>query len=192
MTHVHSLSCQGTDMVDDEKCRKCFRIAKSFYGKSWASLVKFYRESASFRLEWQAALKRNEETVRKWSSKRGVNVRKATGFELAAIYFFLTVRQFVTKYEMEPKDCGIHLMKVMDEFGLNELSGVVVRAEADDHPWLYRQIKFFNMQNWEMLEELLEPNERLRESEPQQTHLQLCKEKKAEHKVTRFFSCKLQ
>ncbi len=181
-------------MVDVDKCERCFEIAKSWYGKPWSVLTKLYAESATFRAEWAEALKNKEAEIRNWQANLGVNAMKRTGCQLEMLYFFLTISEFIKKYSLEPKSIGYKTTKLLDEFGVQELTGCLVKPTQGECMFQYRLVRLFSEQSWNMHEQLLMPQDRLREKEPQETFMTLNMQKRTQHKefntyIGIFYTC---
>ena len=171
-------------MFDHEKCQRCVKVAKSWYGTAFDRLCKRKETDPGFRGEWdeaQTVLESIEqgEALPSWHMPAGVHTMMKTGYRMEATYYFMTSSEFVRRYSMEPKVANIKVVALRSEEGTKSMHGILFKgcpgAEA------YRKVVFFSETVWYVDEELLQPAGRLREKEPVETYHSMNTIKAKEH-----------
>jgi hypothetical protein len=178
-------------MLDKFKCKVCYKIAKSWWGKPWELLVKLYRQSKSFRQQWDEAYTNfnNGTTSATFEIPTSVRVLSQRRDSTEKLYFFLTVSQFVSRYNMQPKSIGLKLSTYRDEFGVRDLKGVLVQpTNNSDDMAMYRQVRVIHETVWNVDEQLRAPADRLRKAEPQDIFngISLSKSKERKDRICAF------
>ena len=154
------------------KCLRCVRIAKSWHNSTLDQLVKDCKK-ADFKKNWAEASANLKliESNQKPSFENDAMVRKGqeSTFEMSASYWFITLKEFVERYKFPPKDIGLKVLKYRDEFHSHMLEGSFVKPSRDDPQFLYRAAKISSRQFWEVVEDVMKPEDRLMDIEPMKT-----------------------
>jgi hypothetical protein len=91
-----------------------------------------------------------------------------SGMRLESIFWFMTAKEFVFRWRLEPKVVGIKVHVIMDEEGGRLLKGCVIKPEPDDPPYAYRRVILFTDKVTIHHEELLGVGRQLRDAQPKE------------------------
>jgi hypothetical protein len=156
-------------MLDDEKCKKCFRLSKSWLGKQWSLLVKLYQQSSAFRLQWEEAATSDSNSALVWDIPTSIRALKQRRDVTEKKFHFLTVTEFINKFKMSPKALGLKITTTRDEWGTRDLKGVLILPASDPNDESlanYRVVRICHETIWGVDEELRGAKDRLRKGEP--------------------------
>jgi hypothetical protein len=170
-------------MYSVDRCVRCMRISKSFYGVNFEKIPALLEQSLIFRDEWNSAgvnLDKGEQL--QFEIQVGVHTMRRTGTVVEMIYWFLSIIEFQKYFKIDPKVIGYRVTIRRDEFGTKMMKGCLVRPAADDPIYAYRRVRVFNEEVWLLDETLMAPRMRLRAQEPFQTYSAISEKKAKDNK----------
>ncbi len=185
-------SAKEVRMFDDEQCVRCTRLAGSFYGKTLPELVheleteRDPKRAAAMQSEWDEAdknLKAIEEDpghTLTFSARAGIKRKGRCGYRMSARYLFLTNSEVLREFAVEPKVLGLKTCRRWNEEHSRKIEGVCFKAVPGDE-LKYRILEYFYEQVYEDADDIMLPEERLRENQIADTMTQLHKLEAAEH-----------
>ncbi len=168
-------------MHDFDRCKRCMKLAQSFFGVEFEKFVALSNDPTQEK-EVEAANK-NLKLIEggsqaSFKTPMSVDTNKVTGYKMKQSYSFLTVSQFTQKFTHHPKNLGLKIMSLEGEDGTSMIKGVAIQYD----PTLpFRKVTFYNLTSWQMSEYLMKSQDRLREKQPVQTYHKLCDMKSKEH-----------
>jgi hypothetical protein len=152
-------------MFDDESCKRCVRIARSFFRSTLASILEKLEDKSlgpKMEISWAEA----EETLAAldadgastWSTDKRVLERKRAGYRIETRFGFMTMKEFWTRTHFEAKILGAKTVELTNEEGTRKIQGVLFRLAGEaDH--FYRVVVFFSETAWFVDEYHLTPKE---------------------------------
>jgi hypothetical protein len=169
-------------MVDADKCRRCSKIAESWYGRPFADVLKRFREKPAFQTEIDDCSRRlaklEEGTEIEWPLEQGFFMQQFTGARTEFIVWFLAIFEFNKMFGVPPAALGGTVYPWFDEYGAT-IRGVFLKPSGDK-PEVCRRVIFFYEKSWRKEDTVVHPEKRLREQQASeafdsQTQLELKK-----------------
>ena len=151
-------------------------ICKTFYGKAFETIVKVCDESVTMKKEFKEA-QANHIARGKGRGKRfkPINVRAYTraGIRLSSWFWFVRTCEFLRKYNFKPSTLGLRTIWLKDELGSVKIEGVIMKPENCRTPCEFRWVECYSETVRVLSEDIVGPENCLREKEPLETYLRL-------------------
>jgi hypothetical protein len=162
---------QDMEFQNDDSCKRCFRIAQSFFGKTVAEVVELIAEpKSSMGKDWAEAdstMGRLEaDGVVVWPKTKTVHTRKRSGYRMEARYGFMTPTEFLQRFGYECKILKVKTVTLRHEEGTRDITGILFRL-APGEASVYRTVVYFSETVWFLDETVLKPEA----SSPKQNRL---------------------
>ena len=172
-----------------DQCLRCGELGEAWPGKAWSLLCRLYKESSSFRKEWDLAKKiRVRQEVPSWRNLTGVDVLKHAGVRTKMSFWFLTLQQVTDDLHATPQSLGQAVIKVLDIDGITYIEGIIAKIMPTDPPHKYRKVSFYSDTLRSQREQTLAPENQVRENQGTDLFHHLCQESADLRKDT-FYVC---
>ena len=169
-------------MAAFDRCKKCLRVGKTFYGKTFEELVDYLR-SADKRTQFEIALKNDSlRQAGKLPEYAPVSCNYGTraGIRISKLYWFVRTCEFLRRFDFKPKTLGIKTVTLLDELGICRIEGCLIEPQADALLWEYRNCEIWSEHVREISEHVTNPRSQLRKNEPAETFLAMNKKDQKE------------
>ena len=161
----------GGEITEDiAACKRCWRIAQSFPGIEFLTILKIHSESPSFRLSWQEAAGSlemiSEGGTPEFVEDLSVQKLRKVSVTLSSHYWFILVKEFVRRWSYEPASLGYRVIVLRDEEDNKNIRGTLAKPQPGDSPYMFRVLTISSGQQLVMLNTHCGEARRLREDEP--------------------------
>jgi hypothetical protein len=162
----------NVEFVDQDKCVRCYDIARSWFNKDVAGLASEMQKTPKIKSQVQEAAsnwdrKQSGEEIA-FGSNVSVHTTQRTGMKVESWFWAMPLGQFQQRYALDPvKMKSAVVVPVEDEFTRKQISVVLVRpSQKDPINLTYRKVFFFSDTYWYMDETVMAAMDRLRAAQP--------------------------
>ena len=164
-------------MLAFDRCQRCLRIAKSFYGKKFEICASSHRESGTFRTWWAEAdanlTKKENAARRQYNARIRCSVQKRCGWRLSRYYWFIRIQDWNRWYNFTPEVLGYKKQTIRDEMSGTIMEGVVCLPTPGAFLHEMLVLEYWSDEIRGIDELVVDDEERLREKEPAETFAQM-------------------
>ena len=136
-----------------DRCIRCLRIARSWYGKKFEVLARMHAESDTFKKEWSLAS--NNESLglaKQFAHKMRVKAQHRTGMRLISYFWFIRVQEWQRDFNHSPKELGWKTRIIKCEGGTSSMEGVAIPITPGEPFTKFRVLEMYD-DNVQFLEE---------------------------------------